>query len=118
MVYQPHFWGVPSSPKAANRPTKSVVISHTAALYETNEDGNGLLLLIVVLRTGQDHDQVGNDSHDDVGTRHASQETEVEDQERSGDAPVDVAGPEDLAVGGGESVGNVVVLLTLDDLVQ
>jgi hypothetical protein len=80
IVYQPHFWGVPSSPK--------------------------------------DHDQVGDDSHEDVGTGHSSQETEIEDQERSGNAPVDVTSPEDLAVGDVEGVRDMVVLLTLDDLVQ
>jgi hypothetical protein len=65
----------------------------------------------------EDHDQVGNDSHDDVSTGHASQETEIKEEQRSGQAPVNVAGPEDLAVDLGEGVGNVVVLLTDDDLV-
>ncbi len=68
--------------------------------------------------TSQDHDDIGNDHHNDVSTGHASQETEIEEQERGGDAPVDVTGPVDLAVGGGEGVGNVVMLLALDDLVE
>jgi hypothetical protein len=69
-------------------------------------------------QTGQDHDQIGNNGHDDVSTRHASQQTKVEEQQRSGQAPVDVAGPEDLAVHLVESIGNVVVLLTDGDLLD
>jgi hypothetical protein len=60
---------------------------------------------------GEDHDQVGNDGHDDVSTRHASEETKIEDQEGGGQAPVDVTGPEDLAVDLGERVWDVVVLV-------
>jgi hypothetical protein len=69
-------------------------------------------------QTSQDHDQVGDHSHDDVSTRHASQKTKVEEQEGSGDGPVDVTSPEDLTVDLGEGVGNVVVLLTDLDLVD
>jgi hypothetical protein len=69
-------------------------------------------------QTSQDHDDVGDDHHDHVSTGHASKETEIEEQERGGDGPVDVTGPVDLAVGGGEGVGNVVVLLALDNLLE
>ena len=69
-------------------------------------------------QTSKNHDQVGNDHHDHVSSGHASKETEIEEQERGGDAPVDVTGPVDLAVGGGVGVGNVVMLLALDNLVQ
>lgn len=65
--------------------------------------------------SSQDHDQVGNDGHDDVSTRHAGQETKIKEQQRSGQAPVDVAGPVDLAVHLVEGVGNVIVLLTDGD---
>lgn len=68
--------------------------------------------------TGENHENIGNNHHDQVSTGHASKETKVEEQERSGDGPVDVTGPVDLTVGGGESVGNVVVLLTLNNLGQ
>jgi len=69
-------------------------------------------------QTSEHHDDIGDDHHDHVSTRHASKETEIEEQQRGGDAPVDVTGPVDLTVGGGEGVGNVVVLLALDNLVQ
>jgi hypothetical protein len=78
----------------------------------------GTLLAESSKETSENHDQVGNDGHDDVSTRHASQETEIEDQKRSGQAPIDVAGPEDLAVDLGECIGNVVVLLTDGDLLD
>ena len=68
--------------------------------------------------TSENHDQVSNDGNGEVSAVHASQETKVEKQKRSGDSPVNVAGPEDLAVDLGEGVGNVVVLLTDDDLVE
>lgn len=68
--------------------------------------------------TGQDHDQVGNDGQEDVGTRHASQKTEVKEQERSGDGPVDVTSVEDLAVDGLIGVWNMVVLVADGDLVK
>jgi hypothetical protein len=74
----------------------------------------GTLLTESSEETGQDHDEIGNDGHDDVSTRHASQKTEIEDQEGSGQAPVNVTCPEDLAVDLGECVGNVVVLLADD----
>jgi hypothetical protein len=63
------------------------------------------------VRTGENHDQIGNDGHDDVSTRHASEETEIEEQQRSGQAPVDVTSPVDLAVDLGECVWDVVVLV-------
>jgi hypothetical protein len=78
----------------------------------------GTLLAESSKETGQDHDQVGDDGHDDVSTRHASKETEIENEERSGQAPVDVTGPEHLAVHLGECVGDVVVLLTDGDLLD
>jgi hypothetical protein len=69
-------------------------------------------------QTCQDHDEIGDNGHDDVSTRHASQKTEVEDQERSSQAPVDIAGPEDLAVHLSEGVGYMIVLLADNDLLD
>ena len=100
-----------------------------AKVPEDKEEGNAgegvpapllgsLLRAKASKQTGKDHDDIGNNHHDHVSTRHASKETEIEEQERGGDAPVDVTGPVDLTVGGGEGVGNVVVLLALDNLVQ
>lgn len=68
--------------------------------------------------TSQDHDDISSDHHEEVSTSHAGKETEIEEQERGRDGPVDVTGPVDLAVGGGEGVGNMVVLLALDNLGQ
>jgi hypothetical protein len=68
--------------------------------------------------TSQDHDQIGNNGHEDVSTGHASKETEIEEQKRSGQAPVNVACPEDLAVDLVEGVGDMVVLLADDDLLD
>lgn len=66
----------------------------------------------------QDHDHVSNDGHGDVGTAHAGQETEVEKQKRRGQAPVNVASPEDLAVNLLGRVWDVVVLVVDNDLVD
>jgi len=69
-------------------------------------------------KTGQDHDQISDNGHEDVGTRHARQKTEVEQQERRGDGPINVASVVDLAVDGLVRVGNMVVLGADDDLVE
>jgi hypothetical protein len=62
-------------------------------------------------QTSKNHDQVGNDHHDHVSSRHASKETEIEEQERGGDAPVDVSRPEDLAAHLVVRVGDVLVMV-------
>ena len=49
--------------------------------------------------TSQDHDDIGNDGHKDVGTRKTSQEAKIEEQEWGGETPVDIAGPVDFTVG-------------------
>lgn len=48
--------------------------------------------------TGEDHDEVSHDGDEDAGTIHAGQEAEVEQQERGGETPVNIAGPVDLTV--------------------
>lgn len=68
--------------------------------------------------TSQDHDEVSDNGHEDVGTRHAGQETEVEQQERRGDGPINVASVVDLAVDRLVRVGDMVVLGADDDLVE
>lgn len=63
---------------------------------------------------GEDHDDVGDDGDQDVGTGETSEQRKVEEEQRGGDGPVDVAGPVDLAVDvvlGGRDV--LVVLLLL-----
>lgn len=81
--------------------------------------GNGIpapLLGSVLLaesseQTSEDHDQVSDDGHKDVAAGHASQETEIEQQKGCGNSPVNIAGPEDLAVHCGECIRNMVVLV-------
>jgi hypothetical protein len=80
--------------------------------------GRGALSAESSEETGQDHDNVGEDGHGKVSTVHASEETKVKKQERGGQGPVDVAGPEDLALNVVVCVGNVVVLLTDVDVVD
>ncbi len=67
--------------------------------------------------TGQDHDDIGNDGNEDGPAVHASEEAQIEEQERGGDGPVDVAGPVDLAVDVLLGVWNVLMLLLDDDVV-
>ena len=68
--------------------------------------------------TSENHDQVSNDGNGEVSAVHASQETKVEKQKRSGDSPVDVTSPEDLALDLVVGIRDVVVLLTDVDAVD
>lgn len=63
--------------------------------------------------TSENHDDVGNNGNQDVGTGKTSEQRKVEEQERGGEGPVDVAGPVDLAVDVVLSGGNVLVVLLL-----
>lgn len=67
--------------------------------------------------TGEDHDQVGNDGNDNVATAEAGEQRQVEKEERGGDAPVNVAGPVDLAEDDSLGVGADLVRLGDDVLV-
>lgn len=78
----------------------------------------GALSAVSGEETGQDHDEIGNDGHEDLSAVETREQAEVDKQERCGDAPVDVAGPVDLAVDGGLCVWDVVVLLGDWDLVE
>lgn len=49
-------------------------------------------------KTGQDHDYIGNDCNEDIGTAETSQQSEIEKEKWGGDTPVDVSCPVDLAV--------------------
>lgn len=49
--------------------------------------------------TREDHAEVSNDQEEKVGVSEASEETEVEEQERGGDGPVGVSSPEDFTNG-------------------
>ena len=67
---------------------------------------------------GKDHDNIGNDGNENVGTCKTGQEGEIEEEKGSGDAPIDVAGPVDLAVDDLLDIGDVVLgVVGLGDLV-
>ena len=57
-----------------------------------------VVLSISSEETGEDHDNVGHDGNEDVGTAETSQKSKVEQEERSSNAPVDVSCPVDLSV--------------------
>ena len=97
-------------------------------LPDNNEVGNagngvpapllgGLLRAEGSEKAGEDHDDVGNNGDGDVGTGKASEQGQVEEKERSGDGPVNVAGPVDLAVNVVLSGRDVLVVLLLGGVV-
>jgi len=47
--------------------------------------------------TEENHDEICNDGNEDGSSVQASEESEIQKQERGGQAPVNVSGPEDLA---------------------
>lgn len=47
--------------------------------------------------TGEDHDEIGDNGHESVGAIDSSQKTEIEEEKRRGDGPIDVASVVDLA---------------------
>lgn len=47
--------------------------------------------------TRQDHNDVGDNGHQRMSTINSSKEAEIEQQQRSSNAPIDVSSPEDLA---------------------
>jgi len=63
-------------------------------------------------QTGQDHDDVGSDCGEDASTIETREETEVEDEQRSGQSPVDIASIVNGAVDVTEGVRNMIVMLT------
>lgn len=70
----------------------------------------GLLAAVGCKETGQDHNQVGDDSHEGVGAINAGQKAEISQQERRGDGPVDVPSEVDLTADVVVSVGDLVVV--------
>lgn len=67
--------------------------------------------------TSENHDDVCNNGDQDVGTGKTSEQRKVEEQKRSGDGPVNVTGPVDLAVDVVLGGGNVLVVLLLGGVV-
>ena len=61
-----------------------------------------------------DHDEIGHDRHEHVRAIKTSQESQVQEQEWSGESPIDVASPVHLTVDVGVD-GREVLLRFLDD---
>ena len=59
--------------------------------------------------TGQDHDDIGHDGDENVGTTQAGEEAKIQEQKRGGDAPVDVSGPVNGTLDGLVGVGYMLV---------
>lgn len=64
--------------------------------------------------TSKDHDHIGNNGDENIGTAKTSQEGKIEEQERGCEGPVHISGVVDLTVDVLNSVWNV--LVGLDDL--
>jgi hypothetical protein len=97
-------------------------------LVDDNEEGNAgpgvpapLLAVLVTIgskETSEDHDDIGNKSHEDVGTTETGKQRKIEQEKRSGDAPVDITSPVDLTVDNLFGVWDVLVALLDHNLVQ
>lgn len=57
--------------------------------------------------TGQDHDDIGNNSNENVGTSQTSEQGKIEEEEWGSDTPVDVTSPVNLTVNGLGDIRNV-----------
>jgi hypothetical protein len=66
--------------------------------------------------TEENHKDISNNGNEDVGTGHSSEESEIEEEERSGYTPVNVTSPEDLSVNILDSIWGVLVGLLDDNL--
>jgi len=62
------------------------------------------------------HDEVSYNSNEDGRSIETSKESQIEEQERGGERPVDVTGPEDLTVDVLNGVGDVLVGFLDDDV--
>lgn len=68
--------------------------------------------------TGQDHNLIGNESDEDVGTSKTSEKSKIEQQKWGSDTPVNISGPVDLSVDDVLSVWQTVLVAGgLDNLV-
>lgn len=68
-------------------------------------------------KTGQHHDDIGDNGNKNVATVHAGQKSEIQEEEWGGQSPVDVTGPVDLAVYLRGGVWDVLVRLADGDVV-
>jgi len=63
----------------------------------------------------QDHDDIGHNRNEDIGAAQACQEGQVKQEQWSGQGPVDITSPEDLAVNVCEGVWNAIPVCVLED---
>ena len=91
--------------------------------HEVGKTSDGIVTpLLSTLRakgseqTGHDHDDIGNDGDENVGTAQACEEGKIQKQEWGGNTPVDITGPVYLTVDVLGGVGDVLVGF-LDDSV-
>lgn len=69
-------------------------------------------------QTSEDHDHIGNNGNQNVGTAETSQEAKIEKQEWGSDAPVDITGIVDLTIDVVDNIWHMLVLLDNLDLVE
>merc|ERR1739838_356565 len=104
----------------------TLVHGHAAAVVgelpdndEVSNAGNGVpapllrgaLSAVGGEETSQDHDQISDDGDQDAAAVHASEQAQVEQQERGGNGPVDVTGVVDLTVDVVGGVRDVLVIV-------
>lgn len=97
------------------------MIDNNQVGYDSHSIPAPLLALVMTERgeeTGQDHHQISNNGNKDVCTVQASKNGEVQQKERSGNAPIDVTRPEDLAVDINVRVWDVLVGLRDDGVCE
>ena len=90
------------------------MMQHNQVAHTTNRQPNPPHLLMArktAQKSGGQHDEIRRDSDDQVRARQAGDEGEIEQDEWSGEGPVDVAQPEDLAVEVVCCVGDVCVVV-------
>jgi len=66
--------------------------------------------------TEENHDEISYNGNEDGGSIETSKESQIEEQERSGERPIDVTSPEDLTVDVLNSVRDVLVGFLDDDV--
>lgn len=68
--------------------------------------------------TKQNHDDICDDGNKDGRSIHASQKCEIEEKERSGESPINVSSPKDLAEDMLDRGGDVIVCLPDNDVCE
>ena len=66
----------------------------------------------------KNHDHVSHDGHDSAGTIDTGKQTQVEQKQRRGQAPINITGPVDLTINILVGVRHMLVRLAFDDVVM